>query len=115
MILGYIMQVDAMSDDRPYDVNNPRASRIDNWRSIYRWVRGCTCTDDQSVLFSLLLTPLLLLADKKRFIFNTWNLIITLACLATAALASYSAIESIISDFQSGSSGTSFSCTSPLQ
>ena len=53
-------------------------------------------------------------ADKKRFIFNTWNLILTLACLATAALASYSAIESIISVFQAGTSGTSFSCHSPL-
>ena len=53
-------------------------------------------------------------ADKKHFIFNTWNLILVLACLATAALASYSAIELIISGFQTGSSATSFSCHSPL-
>ena len=44
MILGYIVQVDAMSQDRPYDVNNPRASRIDSWQNISRWARGCACT-----------------------------------------------------------------------
>jgi hypothetical protein len=93
MILGYVMQVDAMSEDRPYDVKNPRASRIDNWRNISRWVRGY----------------------KKHFLFNTWNVIITLACLATAGLASYSAIVSIIADFQTGISGSSFGCHSPLQ
>ncbi|KAF8435462.1 transmembrane amino acid transporter protein-domain-containing protein [Boletus edulis BED1] len=93
MILGYLVQVDAMSEDRPYDVNDPRTSRIDSWRNVSRWIRGY----------------------KKHFIFNTWNLIIFLACLATAALASYSAITSIITDFQTGTSGTSFSCRSPLQ
>jgi len=92
MILGYVMQIDAMSSDRPYDINNPRASRIDSWWSISRWVR----------------------AYKKRFIFNTWNLIITIACLATAGLASYASIQSIITDFQTGTSGTSFGCTSPV-
>ncbi|KAH0835432.1 transmembrane amino acid transporter protein-domain-containing protein [Lanmaoa asiatica] len=93
MILGYVMQVDAMSRDRPYDINNPRASRIDSWWSISRWARGY----------------------KKHFIFNTWNVIITLACLATAILAAYAAIKSIIVDFETGTSGTSFSCRSPLQ
>lgn len=42
MILGYVMQVDAMSQDRPYDVNNPRTSRVDGWGDISRWARGCT-------------------------------------------------------------------------
>jgi len=93
MILGYIMQVDAMSQDRPYDVNNPRTSRIDSWRDISRWARGY----------------------KKRFLFNTWNVVITLACLATAVLATYATVKSIIVDFQTGTSGTSFSCRSPLQ
>jgi len=93
MILGYLVQVDAMSEDRPYDVRNPRTSRIDSWRNGSRWIRGY----------------------KKHFIFNTWNLIIFLACLATAALASYSAITSIITDFKTGTSGTSFGCRSPLQ
>lgn len=46
MILGYLMQVDAMSGDRPYDINNPRASRTDSWWSLSRWVRGCTYTHD---------------------------------------------------------------------
>ncbi|KAF8553096.1 hypothetical protein OG21DRAFT_1414934 [Imleria badia] len=97
MILGYVMQIDAMSEDRPFDINNPRASRADSWRSISRWARGCTYP------------------HKKRFFFNTWNLIISLACLATAVLATYAAIKSIIVDFQTGTSGTSFSCRSPLQ
>jgi len=93
MILGYVVQVDAMSEDRPYDVNNPRASRVDSWRNVSRWVRGY----------------------KKHFLFNVWNTIITLACLATAVLASYSAIVSIVNDFKTGTSGTSFGCRSPLQ
>ena len=46
MILGYRMQVDAMSADRPYDVNNPRAPRADSWWSISRWIRGCTFHPD---------------------------------------------------------------------
>jgi hypothetical protein len=93
MILGYIMQVDAMSQDRPYDANNPRASRIDSWRKISRWARGY----------------------KRRVLFNTWNVVVTLACLATAVLATYAAVKSIIVDFQTGTSGTSFSCRPPLQ
>ena len=44
MILGYVMQVEAMSGDRPYDVYNPRASRVDSWWNVSRWVRGCMCT-----------------------------------------------------------------------
>ncbi|KAG8215668.1 transmembrane amino acid transporter protein-domain-containing protein [Butyriboletus roseoflavus] len=93
MILGYVMQVDAMSHDSPYDVNNPRASRIDSWWSIYRWVRGY----------------------KRHFLFNTWNVVLSLACLATATLAAYSSVTSIITDFQTGTSGTTFGCISPLQ
>ncbi|KAF8120731.1 transmembrane amino acid transporter protein-domain-containing protein [Boletus edulis] len=93
MILGYLVQVDAMSEDRSYDIKNPRASRIDSWWNLSRWVRGY----------------------KKHFIFNTWNLIIFLACLATAALASYTSITSIISGFQTGTSAPSFGCRSPLQ
>ena len=46
MLLGYIVQIDAMSHDRPYDINNPRTSRIDSWGNISRWVRGCTFTHD---------------------------------------------------------------------
>ncbi|KAG9312425.1 transmembrane amino acid transporter protein-domain-containing protein [Chiua virens] len=92
MILGYVMQVDAMWEDRPYDINNPRTSRIDGWRSLSRWVRGY----------------------RRHFVFNTWNLIIALAGFATAGLASYSAIESIITDFAAGAGGTSFGCTSPV-
>ncbi|KAG9312427.1 transmembrane amino acid transporter protein-domain-containing protein [Chiua virens] len=92
MVLGYIVQVDAMSEDRPYDVNDPRASRIDSWWSLSRWVRGY----------------------KKHFFFNTWNLLLTVTCLATAGLASYAAIEGIISDFATGTSGTSFGCQSPV-
>lgn len=51
MILGYIMQVDAMSEDGLYDVDNPRASRIDSWRSISRWARGCTFTHDLTLCY----------------------------------------------------------------
>ncbi|KAG6372469.1 transmembrane amino acid transporter protein-domain-containing protein [Boletus reticuloceps] len=93
MILGYLVQLDAMSEDRSYDIKNPHASRIDSWRNLSRWVRGY----------------------KKHFIFNTWNLIIFLACLATAALASYTSITSIISGFHTGTSAPSFGCRSPLQ
>jgi hypothetical protein len=53
MILGYIMQVDAMSQDRPYDANNPRASRIDSWRKISRWARGCTSTMFRSIFLNI--------------------------------------------------------------
>ena len=53
MILGYIMQVDAMSQDRPYDVNNPRASRIDGWRNISRWARGCTHAMIRSIFLNI--------------------------------------------------------------
>jgi len=93
MILGYLVQYDALSGDGPYDVNNPRASRVDTWQDYSRWVRGF----------------------RKRLVFNLWNLVLTMACVATAVLASYAAIKSIITDFQDGNSTTSFSCHSPLQ
>ena len=61
------------------------------------------------------LTVRSVLTDKKHALFNTWNVVITLACLATAVLATYASVKSIIVDFQTGTSGTSFSCRSPLQ
>ncbi|KAF9244496.1 hypothetical protein BU15DRAFT_85879 [Melanogaster broomeanus] len=78
MILGYMMQYDAMDGDRPYNVNNPRGSRIDSWKDASRWHRGF----------------------KRHSLFNTFNIAISLACLATAILASYAAISSIVVDFQ---------------
>ena len=61
------------------------------------------------------LTVRSVLTDKKHLFFNTWNVVVILACLATAVLATYAAVKSIIVDFQTGTSGTSFSCRSPLQ
>ncbi|KAF8839246.1 hypothetical protein BDN67DRAFT_1012489 [Paxillus ammoniavirescens] len=93
MILGYIMQRDAMSGDRSYDVTNPHGSRVDSWKNLSRWSR----------------------ALKRHVLLNLFNIIITLACLSCAILASYSAIKSIVLDFKTGTSGTSFGCRSPLQ
>ncbi|KAF9221171.1 hypothetical protein BS17DRAFT_712478 [Gyrodon lividus] len=93
MILGYIIQTNALTGDRPYDVTNPRGSRVDSWKNLSRWSR----------------------ALRKYFFFNLFNLILTLACLSCAILASYSAIKAIVMDFQTGTSGTSFGCRSPLQ
>ncbi|KAL4064659.1 transmembrane amino acid transporter protein-domain-containing protein [Scleroderma yunnanense] len=93
MVLGYVMQRTALSGDKPYDVNNPHSSRIDSWRDRSRWAR----------------------ALSKHVLFNFWNFVITLACVAAAILASYSAVKSIITAFNNGSSTTSFSCRSPVQ
>ncbi|KAH7886718.1 transmembrane amino acid transporter protein-domain-containing protein [Phlebopus sp. FC_14] len=92
MYLGYLMQYDAMSADGPYDVRNPHGSRVDSWKDLSRWTR----------------------AAKKHFTFNLWNFLLTLACLSCAILASYAAIKSIVVSFQTGTSATSFGCTSPL-
>jgi len=113
MILGYVMQRSALAGDRPYDVKNPHGSRVDSWRDLSRWARAC---------MSMILSSVVLLADhlfyclvSKHVWFNLWNFIITLACVATAVLASYSAIKSIIDAFRSSSSATSFGCRSPVQ
>ncbi|KIJ62499.1 hypothetical protein HYDPIDRAFT_94547 [Hydnomerulius pinastri MD-312] len=103
MYLGYIMQLDALEGDRPYDINNPHGSRVDSWKSFSRWGRALTL-----IMLSLLLPV------KKHFFFNVWNFLITLACLSCAILASYSAVKSIVLDFQTGTSGSSFGCNSPV-
>jgi hypothetical protein len=41
MMLGYVMQYNAIDGDRPYDVNNPRGSRVDTWKDSSRWYRAC--------------------------------------------------------------------------
>ncbi|KAG1880849.1 transmembrane amino acid transporter protein-domain-containing protein [Suillus subluteus] len=93
MILGYCMQVDATKGDGEFDINNPHAHRVDTWRDLSRWKRA---------LFT------------KRGFFYVWNFLISLACLSCAALSAYSAINSIVSSFDTTHSVTSFSCKSPL-
>lgn len=93
MILGYVMQRSALSGDKPYDVSNPHASRVDSWRDWSRWTR----------------------ALSKYTMFNMWNFIIALASLTGAILASYASIKSIITAFHNGNSTSSFSCRSPVQ
>ena len=50
MILGYVMQRSALSGDKPYDVSNPHASRVDSWRDWSRWTRACMSPIILSVL-----------------------------------------------------------------
>lgn len=42
MFLGYFMHVDANKGDREFDINNPNSHRVDTWRQLSRWRRGCT-------------------------------------------------------------------------
>lgn len=93
MLLGFMMQNTALSGDKPYDVNNPHSSRVDTWRDWSRWRR----------------------ALSKHLLINFWNFILTLACLATAVLAAYSAIKSMVTQFNTYGSATSFGCQSPVQ
>ncbi|KAI6011848.1 hypothetical protein EDC04DRAFT_2871005 [Pisolithus marmoratus] len=90
MFLGFVMQQTALQGDKSYDVNNPHGSRVDTWKT------G-------------------LVGDELHIVFNLWNFIITLACVATAVLAAYSAIKSIITIFHTAGSPTSFGCKSPVQ
>ncbi|KAH7925976.1 hypothetical protein BV22DRAFT_1033370 [Leucogyrophana mollusca] len=93
MFLGYCMQVDAVEGDREYDDNNPRGARVDSWRTWGRWKR----------------------ALRKRFLFNLWNFLLTLACLSAAILSAYASIKSIVTAFQGGGGdSTSFGCQSPV-
>ncbi|KAI9566624.1 transmembrane amino acid transporter protein-domain-containing protein [Boletus coccyginus] len=101
-ITSLVAAIDAMSQDRPYDVNNPRYQGL---------IAGGTFPDGHAVVRGIY-DPIL---NIKHFLFNTWNAVVTLACLATAALATYATVKSIILDFQTGTSGTSFGCRSPLQ
>lgn len=93
MLLGYMMQNTALSGDKPYDANNPHSSRVDTWRDWSRWRR----------------------ALSRHLLINLWNFILTLACLATAVLAAYSAIKTIVTQFNTAGSATSFGCQSPVQ
>lgn len=93
MFLGFVVQNTALSGDKPYDVNNPRSSRVDTWRNWSRWRR----------------------ALSKHVLFNLWNFILVLACVATAVLAAYSAIKSIVNAFHTSGAPTSFGCKSPVQ
>ena len=111
MILGYVMQRSALVGDRPYDVNDPHSSRVDSWKHWSRWTRACMSI----ILFGMSLLIEVYGSVSKHTLFNVWNFIITLACVATAVLASYSAIKSISDAFRGGSSATSFGCRSPLE
>ncbi|KAI6131783.1 transmembrane amino acid transporter protein-domain-containing protein [Pisolithus thermaeus] len=93
MLLGFMMQNTALSGDKPYDANNPYNSRVDTWRDWSRWRR----------------------ALSRHLLINLWNFILTLACLATAVLAAYSAIKTIVTQFNTSGSATSFGCQSPVQ
>ncbi|KAG1897827.1 transmembrane amino acid transporter protein-domain-containing protein [Suillus fuscotomentosus] len=94
MIMGYFLQVDASKDDGEFDINNPYAHRVDSWKDISRWNRA---------FFS----------NTWHFFFAAWNFLLTLACLACAILSAYSAVNTIVTAFQSSSSAA-FSCHSPL-
>ncbi|KAG1824774.1 transmembrane amino acid transporter protein-domain-containing protein [Suillus subaureus] len=93
MILGYCMQLDATKGDAQFNINNPHAHRVDTWRDLSRWKRA---------FFT------------KNGFFHVWNFLLTLACLSCAVLSAYSAVNSIVSSFDSSHSATSFSCKSPL-
>jgi len=42
MMLGYYMQMGANKGDGEFDIKNPNAHRVDTWRQLSRWKRGCT-------------------------------------------------------------------------
>ncbi|KAG2124820.1 transmembrane amino acid transporter protein-domain-containing protein [Suillus clintonianus] len=93
MILGYFMQMDATKGDREFDINNPDAHRVDTWRDSSRWKRA--------------------FFNRNAF-FNVWNFLLALACLSCAILGAYSAVQSIVTAFQTSGAATAFSCRSPL-
>jgi len=92
LFLGYCMQTAAIEGDMEYDPQNPSGARVDTWRDWSRWKR----------------------ALKKRFFFNLWNFLLSLACLSCAILSAYSSIKSIATAFQTIGSATAFGCHSPV-
>ncbi|ODV88483.1 hypothetical protein CANCADRAFT_4622 [Tortispora caseinolytica NRRL Y-17796] len=92
MYVGYIMQKDALDADHPYDAATGKPNRVDSWRNWSRWTR----------------------AYSRHWMLNTFNILLTLAALATAILGIYASIKSLIDAFAQNGATTSFSCTPPV-
>ncbi len=95
----YLVQLDATSEDRPYQPQHRESGRIDSWRDGSRWMRG---------LFG---------DPKKRSmplqLFKWTNALFCISALATAGLGIYGSGLSIAAAFKA-SAATSFGCSAPV-
>lgn len=94
----YLVMLDATAEDGSYTPHLP-PQRIDSWAQWSRWKRG---------LLGSVQTRSLWLQAFKYF-----NLLISLAALATAGLGIYGSGLSIAATFDS-SAATSFGCAAPV-
>lgn len=92
MLFVLSIRVGAMKGEEGYDPNTKEVSRLDSWKNISRWIRGY----------------------KQRWVLNTANFIIFLACLTTAALGIYSSAESLVDAFKQDGATSSFTCKSTM-
>lgn len=94
----YLVQLDATGEDAPY-APGEKPGRIDSWRSLSRWRRGCFGRAGQN-------RPWLQC-------FKWTNFVVCMAALATAGLGIYGSGLSIAAAFDS-SAATSFGCAAPV-
>jgi len=88
LLVGYNCQKDAMLPEEEFNPVTGEVKRVDNgWK---RWIRGY----------------------KKKFAFNTFDLLYSLAALGTAGLGLYTSIIGMHDTF-ANTSITSFSCANP--
>lgn len=88
-MLGFQIQKDAMQNGEGFNPATGRTTRLDS--GFQRWKRGF----------------------RKRWAFNSWNLIFSLGSLVTAVLGIYSAIKGIKDAYVAGAP-RSFSCKNPI-
>lgn len=88
LLVGYNVQKDAMLPEEEFDPRTGQVQRADH--GIKRWIRGY----------------------KKRLVWNTFDVIYSLAALATAGLGIWASVTAMHADFAS-TSLTPFTCQNP--
>lgn len=88
LLVGYNVQKDAMLPEEEFNPQTGQARRVDG--GIKRWMRGY----------------------KKKFFWNTFDVVYSLAALATAGLGIWASVTAMHADFAS-TSLTPFTCKNP--
>lgn len=88
LLVGYHVQKDAMLPEETYDPATGEVKRVDS--GMKRWIRGY----------------------KKKFAWNTFDVIYGLAALATAGMGIYTSVEGMKQTF-ANTSIKAFTCTNP--
>ena len=88
LLVGYNVQKDAMLPEEAFNPQTGEVQRVDH--GIKRWIRGY----------------------KKKFVWNTFDVIYSLAALASAGLGIWASVTSMRESFAS-SALTPFTCANP--